>query len=175
MNPNKLFTVILFMIFIVSQMSCMNYYKISKSTENTSPPSATIHTNINRQRYFILRNGNKAYHMNNIVDFKDSLTCTLETLPDEHRLHLKKSRGGHMRFKKYKPEAVVLNEAHIYEKSDDDAKAGENYTLMYNRIERIEVLEKNKQRTTTSYILGGTIIAAPFIFMIIAIAKGGYY
>jgi len=157
---------------LLSLQSCMNYYKISKAPENTSTPDATIKANVD-QRYFILRNGDSAYHMDNIKNFNDSLICSLETLPPEHRLHLKNGRSGNMRFKKYKPEAVVLNEVHVYEKQNNNAKAGKNYTLMYNRIEKIEVLEKNKARTTTSYILGGIAISAPFIFIIVAAATCG--
>jgi len=171
MKTNKLLHIhscIIAFVILLSLQSCMNYYKISKAPENTSTPEKTIETNVNRQRYFILRNGDSAYHMDNVKNFNDSLICSLETLPTEHRLHLKNGRSGNMRFKKYKPEAVVLTEVHIYEIPDNNAKQGIDYTLMYNKIQKIEVLEKNKSRTTRSYIIGGIVIAAPFVFMIAA-------
>jgi hypothetical protein len=146
----------------------MNYYKISKSPENTSTPDSVIHNNT--QRYFILRNGDSAYYMNSVSYYKDSLTCTLETLPPEHRLHLSNGRNGNMRFKKYKPEAVVLTEVHVYKKQADNVQAGEDYTLMYNGIQKIEVLEKNKTRTTISYVLGGIAIVSPIALLVVAAA-----
>jgi hypothetical protein len=147
----------------------MNYYKISKSPENTSAPNSVIHNN--SQRYFILRDGDSAYYMSNVSYYKDSLMCTLETLPPEHRLHLKNGRNGNMRFKKYQPEAVVLNEVHVYKKQADNSQAGKDYSLMYNSIRKIEVLEKNKTRTTISYVLGGLAIASPIVLLVGGLAS----
>jgi len=55
----------------------------------------------------------------------------------------------------------------MFEIPDNNVKQGIDYTLMYNKIQKIEVLEKNKARTTRSYILGGIAIAAPFLAIII--------
>src|SRR3954471_20207733 len=169
MKTNTVLKIIPYLTIITLQLSCMNYYKISKSHENTSTPDSVIHNNT--QRYFILRDGDSAYYMNNVRYYKDSLTCTLETLPLEHRLHLRNGRNGNMRFKKYQPEAVVLNEVHVYKKQADNIQAGEDYTLMYNGIQKIEVLQKNKTRTTISYVLGGIAIASPFVLLVAALAS----
>jgi hypothetical protein len=164
MKANNLPQIIVFGTLIATQFACMNYYKISKSPQNNSTPDTTIQANLNR--YFILRNGDSAYHMNNISNYKDLLTCKLEALPTEHSLHLRHGINGNMRFKKYKTDSVVLKEVHIYQKKDPDANTGNDYTLMYNKIERIEVLEKNKTRTTISYVLGGIAIIAPIVGLV---------
>src|SRR3954451_10784882 len=126
MKANNLQQIIVFAILIATQFSCMNYYKISKAPQNNSTPDITISANL--KRYFILRNGDSVYHMNNISNYKDSLTCKLETLPAEHRLHLNRGINGKMRFKKYKADSVVLKEIHIYQKKDTDANTGNDYT-----------------------------------------------
>jgi hypothetical protein len=80
-----------------------------------------------------------------------------------------------MRFKKYKADSVVLKEVHIYQKKDANTNTGNDYTLMYNNIQRIEGLEKNKTRTTISYVLGGIAIAAPFIVLAATAAAGAVF
>jgi hypothetical protein len=151
----RIITCLAVFILLLSGQSCMNYYKISKTPKNTATPDNIVQAN--PQRYFILRSGSNAYYMNNIVLSSDrkSLTCTLENLPPEHQLHLRSGRAGHMRYKKYKPEAVVLNEVHLYIQQDNTTGAGNSYTLFLDKVQKIEVLEKDKGRTTTSYILGG--------------------
>lgn len=170
MKTNTVLKIMSYITTLILQPSCMNYYKISKSPQNTSAPESVVHNNT--QRYFILRNGDSAYYMNNVSYYKDSLICTLESLPPEHRLHLKNGRNGNLRFKKYKPEAVVLNEVHVYKKQTDTLQAGKDYTLMYNNVQKIEVLEKNKTRTTISYVLGGIAIVAPIVLLAIGAAAG---
>ena|SRR6476659_7070022 len=179
MKTNKLLRInncIIAFVTLLSLQSCMNYYKISKAPENTSTPEKTIETNVNRQRYFILRNGDSAYHMDSIKNFNDSLTCRLETLPPEHRLHLRKGINGKLRYKNQnqQPVALVLYEVHVYEIKNNAAKAGTNYTLMYNKIQKIEVLEKDKARTATSYILGSIgVTVSVFAFLGITLVSTG--
>jgi hypothetical protein len=176
MKKNKLLLICAFTIVIAIQFSCMNYYKISKTSQNRSTPDIIIQANL--QRYFILRNGDSAYYMSNIIsNDKKSLTCTLDTLSSQHKLHLANGRNGKMRFKKYTPEAVVLNEVHIYIQQDTTALPGNNYTLMFDKIQKTEVLEKNKGRTTTSYILGGICIVVSILAIgtAVAIGAGGTY
>ena len=47
----------------------------------------------------------------------------------------------------------VLDEVHFYIQPDSVAVPG-MYNLQLSQIQKIEVIEKDKKRTTTSYILG---------------------
>ena len=62
----------------------------------------------------------------------------------------------------------VLNEVHMYIANDTLINKG-SYTLSLDQIQKIEVIEKDKKRTTNSYVLGaigatvGTIVLAAVI------------
>jgi hypothetical protein len=149
---------------------CSNYYKAANMnknvvTENLNAPELA-------NRYFILRNGANAYHMQNLVvsEDKKSITCHLDSLPANHTLHLVKGRGGAMRYKKTSVEVDVLNEVHFYIPFDTLAKADSDYVLSLDKVQKIEVLEKDKGKTTTSYILGGLAVTIGVIAVAAAIA-----
>jgi len=113
----------------------------------------------NPERYFVLRSGaspGKAYHLSNMVESADkkSLTCTLDTLPAEHQLHLSNGRGGKMRYKRHQPEKAVLSEIHLYILNDDSIVAGNNYTLVLDKIQKIEVLKKKLWQNNCQLGLG---------------------
>ena len=95
--------------------------------------------------------------MNNISMSADkkSLTCTIETLPPEHRLHLTGGINGNMRYNSTaQPGSAVLDEVHVHVQQDKTAAVGNNYILMFNKVKKVEVLEKDKRRTTDSVALG---------------------
>lgn len=133
--------------------SCQNYYKatVKDVPAFTQNPNAPLYGS----RYFILRNGVNAFHMNNIRISEDKRTiiCHLDSLGFNHTLHLTKGRGGHLRYKT--TEAAVLNEVHLYILFDSNAKANSDYTIPVNKVQKIEVIEKDRDKTTASYVLGG--------------------
>jgi hypothetical protein len=157
--------------------SCHNYYKASPATGLNSSEKAVLADSLKLQkRYFVLRSGKQAFYMNNVVlsEDKKSLTCSLETLPEIHQFHLKKGRGGQMRYRKNdSDEKLVLNEVHFYIPSDSNTAVG-TYTLQLDKVEKIEVLEKDGPRTTSSYIIGAigyTIGSLAVVAIIIAATK----
>ncbi len=129
---------------------CHNFYKaVPAQTSAVDSLKA-------KGRYFVLRNGNSAYAMTNVTLSADkkTLTCNLEALPADHQLHLIKGRRGKMQYKRNEPDNFsVLNEVHFYIQHDNSAATGE-YTLALNKVEKIEIIEKDKGRTTGSYIIG---------------------
>ena len=164
------FSVLLIIQLLLSQ--CHNYYKAVPPKQGNN---ATAIDSLKLQnRYFILRNGSLAYAMNNIIisDDKKSLTCNLEILPVNHQLHLVKGRKGKLRYKKNEPQDLtVFSEVHFYIQPDNNTATG-NYILPLNKIEKIEVIEKDKGRTTSSYIIGaiGYTLGAVAVVTIIALA-----
>jgi len=157
---------------------CHNYYKVQsferkKATNlDTTGIAQKIDAPKYQQRYFILRAGSEAYHMRNLLVSEDrkSITCQLDTLAGNHMLHLTKGRGGTMRFKINKPEAAVLNEVHLYTLTDTAAKPFTTYTLSLDKVQKVEVIEKDGGRTTGSYILAGMGIAIGVILIAYLIA-----
>jgi hypothetical protein len=148
--------------------SCSNYYKAITSS-NASPASG-IGELQSKNKYFILRNGTSSFAISNIAVAADQKTmqCTLQNLPDEHRLHLTNGERGKMIYKKSGPdenEKVVLQEVHIYIVADPAAVIGP-YTLVLDKIQKIEVIEKDLQKTKKSHIVGAIAITGGTLLIV---------
>jgi hypothetical protein len=147
----------------LSLTSCKNFYKATSTTykNNTEKTEAVDKLN-SANKTFILRSGATAYEMKNLVvnTEKTILECTLDTLSAFNKLHLTKGKKGNMQYKQNWPEhTAVLNEVHIYIAPGTEAANGK-YTLALDKIQKVEVIEKDKGRTNESYILGGIGITA---------------
>jgi len=97
------------------------------------------------------------------------LDCTLESLPSEHKLYFPNGSKSKMQ---YNPRYIsVLTEVHVYIAQDKPPSVG-SYTLALDRIQKIEVIEKDKKRTTNSYVIGavGYTLGAFAIAAIIYVA-----
>ena len=148
--------------------SCSNYYK-AITAGNTNTASGIDELKL-KNKYFILRNGTSAFAMSNISFTPDQkvLQCILENLPDEHRLHLKNGERGKMIYLNPTPamdETVVLNEVHLYISADTAAVIGP-YTLGVNKIQKIEVLEKDAQKTKKSHTTGRIVVAGGILLTV---------
>ncbi len=81
------------------------------------------------------------------------LTTILDSLPLAHRLHLRNGIRGRNRYiKAY--ELDILTEVHLFIPGEDSIRTG-TYTLLLDKVQKIEVIEKDKGRTTKSHIIGG--------------------
>jgi hypothetical protein len=162
---------------ILFAVACKTFYKTKTIT--TSPNSTIAAKNVDSlqktNRYFILRNGEESYYIKNIQLSADQKTasCVLDSLSVYHRLHLKWPSN---RFQ-YKPKEEltngVINEVHFYIPKDNSAQLG-NYTLSLDKVNKIEILEHDKKRTTNSHVagvVGGTIGVAAVVGLIILATK----
>jgi hypothetical protein len=158
---------ILALLFAIA--GCNRYYMAVK-TNSKDNPDKTVDSLKNESRYFILRSPSQAYFMRNIVLSEDrkSITCTLDDIPIEHQYYVYKGKGN-MRYK----DAFVLNEVHMYIANDTLLNKG-RYKLSLDQIQKIEVIEKDKKRTTNSYVIGAlgyTIGALAVVAIIVAATK----
>jgi hypothetical protein len=156
-------------LLLTVQESCYRkFYKVANNSD-----SANIGNTLQspQNRYLILRSGSNAFHMENVVLNSDnkSLTCTLGRLPEEHSLYLASDKKKGIPFKPSK-QSAVLNEVHIYTLENNRFHYDSIYTLGFNEISKIEILEKDKGRTTTSTIIStaGIAITVGAIVAIIA-------
>ena len=154
--------------------SCSNYYKAALGSK---PATASSIENLKTEKkYFILRDGNQAFAMDNITFSSDqkNLQCTLGDLPIEHKLHLtsKKMKYNKTNFTD-EDQTAVLNEVHLYINSNGNTVAGA-YTIPLEQVKQIEIIEEDKTRTrkshTTGVIVGvaGSLVLAGGIVAIIA-------
>ena len=165
------FLLIILSLTIIAFASCSRYYKAIKSTAS----SETVDNLQNQNRYFILRSGSEAYYMTKIAfsDDRQTLQCELDILPQIHTLYLSHGGNGKMRYIASQHDDVVLSEVHVFMKSSDSIHTGP-FSMNMNQIQKMDIIEKDKKRTTNSYILGGVIAAAtviPFVFAISAATK----
>jgi hypothetical protein len=159
------------LLLLITATSCFrHYYKIAKQPFNAS--SQTVDSLQKKSRYFILRSGDYAWHMDKISLSEDQKTihCVLTDLPFSHQLHMKK--GEHHENFQYKPKEptrAVLEEVHFFISPEPLAKDGV-FTLPVDKIQRIEVIEKDGGRTVGSHILGvfGIIGSIAGVALIIA-------
>ena len=141
---------------LIIMSSCHNYYK-AVSGRTGAYTSNTIDSLKNQSRFFVLRNDSQAFRMNNIVVSADkkSLSCQLDTLPPEHKLHLKGGHRGNLQYKKSNGnEAQVLNEVHLYTAGAGYITSAEKFHLAFDQLQKMEIIKKDKGRTTESHVLG---------------------
>jgi hypothetical protein len=148
--------------------SCSHYYKAVSIPVNSNLQKATAIDSLQKAaRTLILRNGSDAYLITHPEINKKSgiLQCTLDSLPEKHRLHLTKGRRGKMKYYR-KPNEIseqgdkaVLTEVHIYTDTIAHISTGAQ-EISLNSIRQIEVIAKDSKRTTNSYVLGSVITVA---------------
>ncbi|HVY76274.1 MAG TPA: hypothetical protein VG890_15705 [Puia sp.] len=170
--------ILLFPLILLT--SCF-YYKVA-TPKNGPPPPADSVIAANPNRYFILRSGSQAFHMKDLLLSEDrkTLSCTLDRLPREHQLHLtrggkdhvpeQKTREGSMRYKRHKADTVVLHEVHLYIPPDSTAKVEVTYTLDLAQVQKVELLVKDKKRTTASHVGAALGIAGGVVAVVYVIA-----
>ncbi len=168
-NTFKCLLLVLFTLTLIS--ACQNFYKATARPKE----AASIDSLTKLNRYFILRSGSQAYYMKNIVLSNDrkTLETVLDSLPPAHRLHLVNEYNGKMRYFKSRVFDVgVLSEVHMYIPQDNTAAIGARYTLPLDQVQKIEVIEKDKKRTMSSYVIGaiGATVGAFAVAAIIAVA-----
>jgi hypothetical protein len=145
-------TAILFVAMLF--FACKTYYKANAVDPATSAKSVDSLKKSNR--YFILRNGDEALYIKDIELSADQKTaqCVLRPLSPEHQTHLTNGIKGKKEYKRTSPVNMeVVNEVHFFIPKDNKAEFG-NYTLQLDKVNKIEVLEHDKKRTTNSYVLG---------------------
>jgi len=158
-------------LVLVIVFACKTYYKAKMVNPAISAKSVDSLKKSNR--YFILRNGDHAFYIKNIELSADQKTaqCVLEYLPPEHLTHIKNGIKGKKQYKRTSPVNMdVVNEVHFFIPDDNTAGIG-NYTLQLDKVNKIEVLEHDKKRTTNSYVLGavgytlGSFVVAGLIIL----------
>ncbi len=167
----------LLILLLLISGACHTYYKATPArTGSTGEAAVSIDSLQKHNRYFILRNGNVAYSINNprLSEDKRSMNCQLDILPPSHQLHLVRGLKGKMQYKKSSIEGLhVLSEVHFYTPYDSTAREG-SYSLLLDRVQKIEVIEHDKKRTTSSYVIGAlgyTLGAVAVVGIIIAATK----
>lgn len=151
---------ILIMLTII--YSCTNFYMVTKSKAVTDTEKASQIENLkNENRYFILRSGGAGFWMKHIIidSSKMLAQCVLDSVSNLHQFYINRGNSRTSYKPRDKYEEGIVTEVHFYIDDDTSANYG-NYTLHLDKIKKIEIIQKNKKKTTMSYVLGGLGIAA---------------
>lgn len=159
------------LFFCLFFTSCHNFYKATNPVAATVADKVTVIDSLKLQnRYFVLRSGSQAYAMTNVSLSSDQqmLHATLDILPESHQFHLVNGRRGKMQYKKSEPkDLMVLNEVHFFIPPDSTVVPGK-YVLNLNKVQKLEIIEKDKKRTSNSYVIGSIGYAAG-VFVLVSI------
>src|SRR5687767_13169352 len=104
------YLVLLSVSFVLSQ-ACHNYYKtlpVKKTTaQETAQSLDSLH---NQNRYFILRSGSTSWAVTKMTLSTDqkTISCVLDTVSGDHRLHLILGRKGKMQYQKSNKEDLSV-------------------------------------------------------------------
>lgn len=167
----KLKTLLIPLFLLAISAGCHNYYMVT--TKKKDP--AVIDSLHTANRDFILRNGNKAYYMKMGAMSEDRKTVqvSLDSLSFIHEVYIKNGPKQNLKYRKPAQEGV-LNEVHFYIPYDSSIQIPSSYTLSLDKVQKIEVIEKDKKRTTNSYVIGTigyTLGAMAVAIIIIAATK----
>jgi hypothetical protein len=89
-----------------------------------------------------------------ITKNKQAIVSSLQNPGVDHRLHLMNGRHGKLKYDtRVSHDLHVLNEVHFYIMPDANITPGPN-NLNLNSIQKIEIIEKDKKRTTNSTVVG---------------------
>ncbi len=142
-------------VLLFGFVSCHRYFM--PVTENTGSPSGSgqfISTN-SPQKYFILHKGESSYALKQIVVDQTALTLSgrLSAVDPSHQLYVNTERNNF----KYKDNEIgaILNEVHIYVQENVSIDSTRTWVLPLDQISKIEVIQHDRKRTNSSYVLGG--------------------
>jgi hypothetical protein len=148
-----------------------NFYKATGPARQTNASkAATLDSLQAGHKYFILRNGSYAFAMRAVKASEDqtSISSILDSLPSNHWLHLSNGRHNHMGYKK-KIDNTLFSEVHIYIPEDSLITTG-NFTVPLEKIQKIEILEKDRKKTTTNHVLSIVGVTAGTALALTALA-----
>ncbi len=144
-------------VLAIFVLSCTHFFKPVTQNTNTTDATRNVITTKAPNKYFILRQGSNSYALKNITVDNVAMTLNgnLSSVDDSHLLYVN-AKGRNYKYKLKKDDEInVLREVHIFSKETSVIDTIKPFSLSLDQIEKIEVIERDKQRTTTSYVLGG--------------------
>jgi hypothetical protein len=160
-------------ILLIIIFGCHRYYK--PVPVDTSNPEITGDVIVaNAQKYMILRQGEKSYYLSHLKVDNVAMTLNADLMPvsSSHLqyIYAKPRKYKYKDSSQGKDKLEVLKEVHVYVKDTLNPYTSKTISLPFNQIEKIELIEHDKGRTTTSYVLGGIGITAGLVAVAVAIA-----
>ncbi|MES2649202.1 MAG: hypothetical protein V4717_20155 [Bacteroidota bacterium] len=155
-------------------MGCNRYFKpVVLNTPTAETTQASLKKLSNQNKFFILRTKDYSYAMRNIVFDETSMTMKgiISELPVEHFLYVDAIGNKYKIPKRGNAEYSLLEEVHLFVTNSTQIDTLQPFVLPLSAVERIEVIEKDAKRTTSSYvwgIAGVTLGAGLMVILLVA-------
>ncbi len=159
---------IIVLFAFLNMLAGCSYYHVNtlpvKSVDKT-----TLYNTLEQPRYFILHQGQHAWHMNNINvnEDKQEISCTTSDLPPDHLFYMSNKPKG---VNRYHPKTQFpIYEVHIY--IDQYAELNDSLKIIpLGDVSKIEVYDKDAGATTASWVFGsfGIVIGVLVVILVIA-------
>ena len=151
---------------LIAILFACNYYKpVTKSDPGTNPKvfDSLMH------KTFIIHSERGIFMLRNMQMFpeKELLNGILTDVPEYHKMYLNDQKG---KYRYYKKATQVLQEVHVFTKLDTSAKMEQSLNIPFKDITRLEVIERDKGKSTGVTILAAVGITIGTMAVISAIA-----
>lgn len=155
-------------------LSCHRYFMPVQQDTGTPAITGNFIAANSIQKYFILRKGTLSIALHEITVNQQTMTLSgrLAAVQPIHRLYLEAEKNN-MKYKDGESGAI-LNEVHIFLTNNIKLDTAGTITLPLDQIVKIEVIQHDRKRTNSSYILGGVGIGLGVMVLagvIIALTK----
>jgi len=156
---------------LIAMLLACNYYKpVQKSDLGANPKvfDSLMH------KTFILHSDRGIFLLRSMQIFpeREALTGILSDVPEYHKMYLNDKKG---KYKYEKKATQVLQEVHVFTKLDTSARIDMSVTIPFKEITRMEVIERDKGKSTGVTILAvvGITIGSMAVISAIAVAMKG--
>ncbi len=157
-------------------MGCHRYYMPVKiNTPTVQQKQTSLQRLTDENKYFILRKGTQSFALSNILldQAKMTLAADLSAVPPEHQVYVQNKKASY-KYSKAKKQQAVLSEVHLFISDTAQVDTSKQLTLSLSDVEKIEVLQFDKKRTTSSYVWGATGITLGTGLVVLLIAAATY-
>ncbi len=156
-------------------VGCNRFYRpVEVNSPNLESKNLSLRQLTGEGRYFILRKGKESYSLSDIVYSQPAMTLTasVHQVRSNHNLYTQAQKKTRRIYVKSKQQDAVLEEVHLFIPNTLKINTTGRYVLDLSDIQKIEVIEFDKGKTTSSYVLGtiGFVVGAVLIAAIISAA-----
>lgn len=159
-------------LLLITFSSCKSYYKVISYPERAHENAMLADSLLKLKRYFILRSGEAVFSMQQpaVNTTENTITFYPGSLPDDHALYLKEGHKVKKIYDKTEKERPVLKEVHFY--IVPGTEPGRNRMILpFEKVTRVEVLQKDTERTTKSHVLGALgIVGGIGLFVVVIVS-----
>ena len=165
-HPISRFSKFILVLSILFTAAC-NYYKPILTSPSLSSSAKSKEIASMSQRAFIIRSNQGDFLLKNVnvqVD-EEELIGMLGPIPEEHQTYIDDKYSKFSYDSETKP---VLQELHLYVPLDSDVKFGSIVTIPISSITKMEIIERDKKRSTTNSIIYGVgLLILPLVLFFI--------